>query len=463
MRTLYFDCYAGISGDMTLGALIDLGVDFETLKTELSKLSLPGYQLRIERVLRAHVSGTKFHVDLEPSVASEHTHNHSHSHDHDHKHTHDHHSHSHTHDHDHEHSHHDHPHTHSHTHDHQTQADSNVHEHSDHSHSHRGLPEISAIIAASTLSPWVKTQAQKIFARLAEAEGKVHGIPPEKVHFHEVGAVDAIVDIVGACIGFELLGVEQFISAPLHVGKGRVNCAHGNFPVPAPGTLAMLTGIPIYSQDIEGELVTPTGAAIISTLCTQFMPLPPMRIEKVGYGAGSREIKDFPNLLRLYYGELTTKSTMAVSSESIMVIEANLDDMNPQIYGYLMDRMLAQGAVDIFYTPIYMKKNRPGILLTVLTDAIHIEKIVSLLFRETTTIGLRYYETSRRVLARQHVNVQTDFGTIRVKVARNDDEIINIMPEYEDCCRIAQASDIPLASVQAAAIKAFEREYNNKV
>ena len=450
MRTLYFDCYAGISGDMTLGALIDLGVDFETLKTELAKLSLPGYQLRVERVLRAQVSGTKFHVDLESPAPANHTDNHTHSHAHEHVHTHEH-----THD---EHTQaHNHGHADHHSHDHD---DSNINAHNDHSHTHRGLPEISAIIEASVLSPWVKTQAQKIFARLAIAEGKVHCIAPEKVHFHEVGAVDAIVDIVGACIGFELLGIEQFISAPLHVGKGRVNCAHGNFPVPAPGTLALLTGVPIYAQDIEGELVTPTGAAIVSTLCTQFMPLPPMRIEKIGYGAGSREIKDFPNMLRLYYGELATKSTMAASSESIMVVEANLDDMNPQIYGYLMDRMLAQGAVDIFYTPVYMKKNRPGILLTVLTDAIHIEKIVSLLFRETTTIGLRYYETSRRVLARQHVNVQTDFGTIRVKLARNDDEIINIMPEYEDCCRIAQASDIPLASVQAAAIKAFEREHN---
>jgi uncharacterized protein (TIGR00299 family) protein len=451
MQTLYFDCFSGVSGDMIIGALLDLGVDFNTLQTELQKLHLPGYQLRWEKVSRAHISGTKFHVALNQN-------NHAHAENHEHPHSHEQHEHSHA----HHHEHHEHSHEHEHEH-----SQEHEHEHS-HEHEQRKLSEISALLAASDLSDWVKETAQDIFYRLAVAEGKVHGIAPTEVHFHEVGAIDAIVDIVGACIGFELLGVELFLCSPLHVGQGFIECAHGSFPVPAPGTLELLKGAPIYSTDIEGELVTPTGAAIVSTLCEDYVQLPEIKTKSIGYGAGSRDIEGFPNMLRLLYGDLKSTeeadtSTIAAQAETILVIEANIDDMNPQVYGYLMDLLLAEGALDIFYTPIQMKKNRPGILLTVLTPRSEFEKMIALLFRETTTIGLRYYETNRRVLTRDTVMVQTDYGAVGIKIALEGSEIINAMPEYEDCSKLAKAADIPLANVQAAAISAFEGERENLI
>jgi pyridinium-3,5-bisthiocarboxylic acid mononucleotide nickel chelatase len=409
MRTLYFDCFSGASGDMIIGALLDLGVSFEDIEAELQKLSLPGYRLDFEQVMRANIAGTKFHVIIEE--------------------------------------------------DHQEEQNP---ESGHHDHSHRNLSEIYSIIDKSRVSPWVKDTSKDIFYRLATAEGAVHGILPEDVHFHEVGAVDAIVDVVGACIGFELLGVELFLCSPLHVGQGFVDCAHGSYPVPTPGTLELLKGIPIYSTEIEGELVTPTGAAIISTLCSDFIPLPEIQIEAIGYGAGSKEFDAFPNMLRLLYGEMKaieeTEIPISAQSESIMVVEANIDDMNPQIYGYLIDRILSEGAVDIFYTPIMMKKNRPGTLLTVLAPRSALEQVISVLLRETTTIGLRYYETRRRVLERQIFTVQTRFGPINIKVALDGSQIVNAMPEYEDCSLLAQETDVPLAAVQAAAMSAFEEQ-----
>ncbi|MEW6729799.1 MAG: nickel pincer cofactor biosynthesis protein LarC [Acidobacteriota bacterium] len=448
MRTLYFDCFSGVSGDMTIGALIDLGVSFTTLQAELEKLHLPGYQLSIERVTRANLAGTKFHVMLNESQQAEKHHHHKESHEHHHTHEHEHNEHHHTHEHehaDHKHQHHHDEHHHEHHHEHTEQS----------GHSHRTLPEIRKIIDASELSAWVKRSAKEIFERLAIAEGSVHGIAAEAVHFHEVGAIDAIVDIVGACIGFELLGVERFICSPLHVGRGFVKCAHGLFPIPAPGTLALLKGAPIYSTDLEGELVTPTGAAIVSTLCHDFRALPNMRIERIGYGAGTRDFAQSPNMLRLCYGEMEVADTHI---EMISVIEANIDDMNPQIYGYLMDRILAAGALDVFYTPIQMKKNRPGTLLTLLVPNNRLEDLIALLFRETTTLGLRYYETKRRVLDRQTFTVYTSYGEIRIKIALAGREIVNAMPEYEDCVRAAQQSGVPLAVVQAAATRLFEEQ-----
>lgn len=469
MKTLYFDCFSGISGDMTIGALIDLGVDFQALKNELAKLNLPGFQISYDRVLRSEVAGTKFHVHMEKNghnKSGHHSHSHDHSHEHDHSHGHDH-SHSHDQSHEHDHSHdHDHSHTHDHSHSH-SHDQSHSHDHShDHSHSHshdeqRNLSDIYALLDNSDLSVWVKDTAKDIFMRLATAEGNVHGMPAEQVHFHEVGAVDAIVDIVGACIGFELLGVEMFLASPLHVGHGFVNCAHGAFPIPAPGTLALLTDVPIYSTEIEGELVTPTGAAIVSTLCNDFIPMPEIKAERIGYGAGSRDMQGFPNMLRLVYGEMKTReeadtSVIQAQAETIMVIEANIDDMNPQVYGYLMDEMLAAGALDIYYTPIHMKKNRPGVLLTVLTPRSELEKMIAILFRETTTIGLRYYETNRRILDRQSITVNTRFGPVSMKVALDGVTIVNVMPEYEICSQLARSADVPLATVQAAAMGAFE-------
>jgi uncharacterized protein (TIGR00299 family) protein len=471
MQTLYFDCFAGISGDMTIGALLDLGLDFKTLELELKKLSLPGYQLGLRRVLRSQIAAAKFDVILN----SDHPHNHSHSHKHDnyshqhehsHEHEHNHHSHEHEHEHSHEHDHeHEHNH-HSHEHEHSHHSHEHEHHHSEdhkHEHDHRGLQEIYPIIDNYTLSDCVKETSKKIFYRLALAEGKIHNIPPEQVHFHEVGAIDAIVDIVGACIGIEMLGVKRFIASPLHVGRGFVNCAHGRFPVPAPATLELLMGIPTYSTNIEGELVTPTGAAIISTLCTEFIPLPQMRVERVGYGAGGRDPKEFPNVLRLLYGQLTQESSTTTQtpisvSEAITVIEANIDDMNPQIFGYLMEQLLKEGALDVFYTPIYMKKNRPGVLLTVLTEQTHFENITAMLFQETTTLGIRYYETNRRTLARHTTQVATAFGKVDVKFASLGNKIINVMPEYESCSTLAQNEHVALALVQTAALTAFEQQ-----
>lgn len=501
MQTLYFDCFAGISGDMTIGALLDLGLDFKLLESELKKLSLSGYQLGLKRVLRSQIAATKFDVTLNQDHhddhhhSHEHHHTHDHDHDkdhhhsHDHDHTHDHshshqndpnhshsHSHDHTHTHEHEHSHthtHDHKHDHDHTHDHDhSHSHDHKHDHDHtHSHDHRGLQEIYSIINNSTLSDWVKETSKKIFYRLAIAEGKIHNIPAQEVHFHEVGAIDAIVDIVGACIGFEILGIKNFISSPLHVGRGFVNCAHGRFPIPAPATLDLLKGIPTYSTDIEGELVTPTGAAIVSTLATKFIPLPEMSVEGVGYGAGGRDPKNFPNVLRLLLGKVTEQnssvSIMPITStipiaksdlESITVIEANIDDMNPQIFGYLMDLLLKQGALDVFYTPIYMKKNRPGILLTVLLESSHFETITATIFQETTTLGLRYYETKRCTLARHSTEVTTAFGKVKVKFASLANKIINVMPEYESAASLAQKANIALNLVQTAALTAFEQE-----
>jgi pyridinium-3,5-bisthiocarboxylic acid mononucleotide nickel chelatase len=492
MQTLYFDCFAGISGDMTIGALLDLGVDFKTLELELKKLSLSGYQLGLRRVLRSQIAATKFDVILnsdhkhDPNHKHEHEdhdhshehHPHKHTHEHSHQHSHEHqdsHQHSHQHEHSHKHSHehsHEHKHHHSHSHENENHPDHNQnHSHShqhhhSHEHDHRGLQEIYSIIDNSTLSDWVKETSKKIFYRLAVAEGKIHNIPAEQVHFHEVGAIDAIIDIVGACIGFELLGVKNFISSPLHVGQGFVNCAHGRFPIPAPATLELLKGIPTYSTNIEGELVTPTGAAIVSTLCTKFIPLPEMRVEHIGYGAGGRDPKDFPNTLRLLLGEVakqhsyiqTAPTVQISSSETITVIETNIDDMNPQIFGYLMEQLLKQGALDVFYTPVYMKKNRPGVLLTVLIEQSHFENITATLFQETTTLGIRYYETNRRTLARHSAQVTTAFGKVEVKFASLANKIINVMPEYESCSNLAQEANIALALVQTAALTAFEQQ-----
>lgn len=458
MQTLYFDCFAGISGDMTIGALLDLGLDFKALEMELKKLSLDGYKLSLSRVLRSQISATKFDVVLTDTPS--HTHQHAHNHEHVHSHTH-------------QHDQHDHNHAHSHSHDHHTHHDHKHNSDQAYDHAHRGLREINLIIDNSNLSDWVKENSKKIFYRLAVAEGRIHNIPPEQVHFHEVGAIDAIVDIIGACIGFELLGVKNFISSPLHVGRGFVNCTHGRFPIPAPATQELLKNIPTYSTEIEGELVTPTGAAIVSTLCTEFKPLPQMKVEQIGYGAGGRDPKSFPNVLRLFLGTLDTSSTSSFSlpsnsvkeevrlkdkSNSVTVIEANIDDMNPQIFGYLMDKLLKQGALDVFYTPIYMKKNRPGVLLTILVEERLFESITQTIFQETTTLGVRYYETNRRTLVRHSRKVNTDFGTVDVKFAFLENKIVNVMPEYESCLELAQNKNVALALVQVSALNAFEKE-----
>jgi len=304
----------------------------------------------------------------------------------------------------------------------------------------------------------VKEKALKIFRRLAEVEGKLHNQPPGEVHFHEVGAVDAIIDIVGACVGLELLEVAGLVCSPLNVGGGRVEAEHGSLPVPAPATAELLKDIPIYSSGVEGELVTPTGAAIVSTLASGFGPLPPMKVERIGYGAGEQDFPRHANVARLFVGEsveVAKSQPGAAGDELVSVIEANLDDMSPQLYGYFVEQALAAGALDVTCSALQMKKNRPGFLVTILCAPEASDVLAQLLFEQTTTIGLRIHEARRKVLERELVEVETRFGTVRVKVARREGKVLNVAPEYEDCQRIARERSVPLKEVMLAAQLAY--------
>ena len=325
-------------------------------------------------------------------------------------------------------------------------------------HHHRGLAKILELIAGAGLAPGVAARASEVFRRLGEAEAKVHGVPVEQVHFHEVGAVDAIVDIVGTCIGFELLGIESLSCSALNLGGGRVQTAHGILPVPAPATAEMLREAPTYSTGVERELVTPTGAAIVSALAERFGPLPAMTIGTVGYGAGSAELPEQPNVLRVFVGDAVEAGVAARFDETVTVIEANVDDMNPQLYGYFAERATDSGALDVFATPVQMKKGRPGQLLTVLCAPQDANRLVELFFAETTTIGVRIHEARRRTLERDVVTVETPLGAVRMKVARLNGRVLNAAPEYEDCRRIAAESGVPLKQVLADAVVAFHRQ-----
>jgi pyridinium-3,5-bisthiocarboxylic acid mononucleotide nickel chelatase len=402
-HTLYLDCFSGASGDMLIGALIDCGLDFDLLRDELKKLGVGGYELSLTRVDRSGISASKFDVLLHP-------------HDHDHEHHH--------------------------------------HHHHHHEHEHRSLSEIKRIIASSKLTDGIKERAKAIFQRIGEAESKIHNIPIESVHFHEVGAIDSIVDIVGACIGLDALKIDRIIASPLHVGAGTFKCAHGTYPVPGPATAELLRGAPIYSKEIEGELVTPTGAAIISTLASSYGPMPMMRIKRIGYGAGTRTYPNFPNVLRAVIGELESDADQTPST--ITVIEANIDDLNAQVFGHLMDKGLAEGALDIFYTPVQMKKNRPGVLLTLLCRPEDRVKMCEIIFRETTTLGVRFRNEQREILRREHVAVETIYGPIKIKVARGrDGRVVNYAPEFEDCRAAAELHGVAAREVQTAALNAY--------
>ncbi|MFZ0635012.1 MAG: nickel pincer cofactor biosynthesis protein LarC [Candidatus Acidiferrales bacterium] len=318
-------------------------------------------------------------------------------------------------------------------------------------HHHRGLSEIMRMIERAELPPRVKDRASRIFQRLGEAEAKVHQVDIEKVHFHEVGAVDAIIDIVGAAVGFELLGIDEFACSSLDVGAGRVKTAHGILPVPAPATAELLRDAPVYSSGIEKELVTPTGAAIASTLATRFAEIPPMHLKSIGYGAGSTDLAERPNVFRLLVGDAAGMKEGEQWDAPISVIEANLDDMSPQIYGYFVERALAAGALDVFSSAVQMKKNRPGLLVTLLCEDAAVNSLVDVLFQETTTIGVRTYEVRRRTLKREVVPVETPFGAVRMKVSRQNGTMLNAAPEYEDCRKIAAEKGIPLKQVIATA------------
>ncbi|MGA9508899.1 MAG: nickel pincer cofactor biosynthesis protein LarC [Candidatus Sulfotelmatobacter sp.] len=457
MRIAYLECFSGISGDMFMGALLDAGVAPSVFQDAVAALNV-GARLEISRVVRAGISATKADVWVNGEKDSprekhwhpEHSH-HQHSHDEPHAHDRGEHSHPQA----HEHSHNGLSHTHTHAHE--------------HSHEHgRGLTEIRQIISAASISSDAissgaissdaKKTAIQIFEALGRAEAKIHNTSIEGVHFHEVGAVDAMVDIVCAAVGSEALDVDEVICSPLNVGGGTVQCAHGTFPVPAPATLELLADAPVYSSGLMMELVTPTGAAIVKTLTSRFTSFPEMKVEKSGYGAGTRDFPGHPNVLRLTIGEVASHTLAAnTSTDTIAVLEANLDDLNPQVFGYVMDRLLETGALDAFAMPVQMKKNRPGTLLTVLCQPEQANDLTQLIFTETTTLGVRRREEVRQTLARRWENVGTPWGEVRIKIASMNGTVTNYAPEYEDCRRIAMENRVPLKMVMQEAAQAYLR------
>jgi pyridinium-3,5-bisthiocarboxylic acid mononucleotide nickel chelatase len=446
-RLLYFDCFSGISGDMVLGALIDAGLPMARLKEALGSLAVDGYHVHAERVLRAGVSATKFMVHEEGAhrsglgtrdsgLAASHDHHHHH---------------------------------HDHAHHHEDRAPSP--ESRRHSHEHRSLSEIFGLIDQSALSAAGRDRAKALFLRLAEAEAAIHDMPVEKVHLHEVGALDSIIDIVGAVFGLEWIGVDRIVSSPLNVGGGMVHSAHGHFPVPAPATVKLLGLAPVYSGAVQKELVTPTGALLVSSYASSFGPIPAMTIEQVGYGAGDNDFPSTPNVLRILIGRAVDATAASgfsrtnsvggrsdsAAEERVVVIECEIDDMNPQLFGVAMDRLYAAGALEVFYTPVQMKKNRPGTLLTVIGPPDRRAVLSEIVFKETTTIGLRYSELDRECLTREIVSVDTPIGPVRFKLAWRDGRLVNAVPEFDDCARLAAEQQLPVKEVHRIAVKAFDR------
>jgi pyridinium-3,5-bisthiocarboxylic acid mononucleotide nickel chelatase len=396
MKLLYLDCFAGISGDMFLGALLDLGVSEDGLRTELGKLDLKEFQISSRRVIKQNISATKFDVIVK--------------------------------------------------------EDSALHPPSlglrRASHEHRGYTEIAAMIEKIGLSPVVKERALRIFRRIGEAEAKIHGVPLETIHFHEIGAVDSIVDIIGGCIALDMLGVDEVQASPPRLGSGFVETAHGRFPVPAPATLELLKGIPVQSSNEPVELVTPTGAALLAEFCTTFGPMPAMSIQKIGYGAGTRDLDKTPNVLRAVLGVASAvPSRSSDEIDTITVIETNIDDMNPQLYADVMERLLAGGVLDVFLTPVQMKKNRPGTLVTVLCTSNRVDAVAKLLLTHTTSFGVRIHEAQRRKLYREIVKVKTRFGEIEVKMGRLGGNIVTRSPEFESCKQAAITHQVGVKDV----------------
>jgi pyridinium-3,5-bisthiocarboxylic acid mononucleotide nickel chelatase len=436
MSILYLDIFSGISGDMFLGALLDLGVDLRQLEAELAKLKLEGYHLHATRQVRAGIAGTKFDVHLEARPAE-------HDHVHDHLHS----------------GHSGHPH-------------SPARGHADEPHAHPGPDHaasrseartaagICALISESPLSPWVKERAIAVFRRVAEAEGKIHGQPADAVHFHEVGALDSIVDIVGACVALELLGRPTVLAAAVVDGTGWVDCAHGRFPVPTPATLEILgaRGIPITQSEETHELVTPTGAALLAEFVEHFGPMHELRPTRIGYGLGSRENRTRPNVLRVILGEPTPPAPGDAhdwETDTVAVLETNLDDISPEILGDFVERALAAGALDVFHTPIQMKKSRPGVLLSVLCGPEEADRLSAMMLRSTSAFGVRRHRTERRKLAREFRTVETPFGPVTVKLGRLDGKVVQAAPEFESCRALAGSSGVPLKQVYEAALRAL--------
>jgi hypothetical protein len=433
MRTAYLDCFSGISGDMFLGALVDAGVPFHILEETASTLNV-GAHLEMRKVMRGGLTGTK--VDVIVEGEPQHSHHDDHAHVHDHQH--------------------EHPPEHAHTHEH-THADGTVHAHQhshDHTHQpHRSLTTILGIIQSAPLSAVVKTRASHAFQLLGEAEARIHSMPVENVHFHEVGAVDTIVDIVCAAVGSEHLRVDRWFASPLNVGSGTVECAHGTLPVPAPATLSLLGNAPIYAAGPPMERVTPTGAAILRMLNVEYATLPALRISASGYGAGGRDTPGQPNLLRVLVGEEGTRDT---ALEPIAILETVIDDSSPQLIAYVSELLLEAGAWDVYRIPVQMKKGRTGVQLTVLCHPDRVPAMRDLIFRETTTIGVHWRVENKTSLARDLIEVQTEWGPVHMKVARwPSGEIANAAPEYEDCRRLAAAHSVPLKQITEQARRVF--------
>ena len=407
MRIAYLECFAGISGDMFLGALVDAGVDPKLLHEAVASLNV-GATLEIEKVDRSGINASKVRVivdgtSAEAAANSTHTHHHSH------------------------------------------------HEHHHHG---RSLSVIRKLIENSPIATPAKATAIRAFELLGESESKIHNVPIETIHFHEVGAIDSIVDIVAGAAGAHALNLDAWICSPLNVGGGTVECAHGTFPVPAPATMDLLQGVPTYSSGIQMELVTPTGAALVRALNCTFGPAPAMRVDKIGYGAGSRNPKRFPNVVRVSLGE--TDNISSIPGDTVIVMETAVDDLNPQILGDFTERALQAGALDVMCSSVHMKKNRLATLITILCDRAHVEPLQQLLFRETSTLGVRIREERRACLDRKFVNVQTQWGEIKIKIGLLNGVEVNAAPEYEDCRRCAEQHSVPLKMVMQSALAIYQ-------
>ncbi|MGO9204489.1 MAG: nickel pincer cofactor biosynthesis protein LarC [Limisphaerales bacterium] len=441
MKTLYLDLSSGISGDMLVGALLDLGADARQLELKLQDLGLDGYHLHIARGHKAGIAGVKFDVHLQagPQETS-----HGHGHDHGHSHSH-------------------------------PPASSQGPPSHPGSPAHgRTFADIRQLIQGSPLSPWAKGKAVAVFGRLALAEGRIHGVPPEQVCFHEVGALDSIVDIVGACIALELLGRPRVEASPIVDGTGWIECAHGRFPIPAPATLAVLgaRGIPLSQCEEPHEMVTPTGAALLAELVETFGPMQGLTAEKIGFGLGARDNQTRPNVLRALLGEVSATAALGVGepsaavaspsnsvhdwqTDTVTVLETNLDDITAEVLGHFAEKALAAGALDVFHTPIQMKKNRPGVLLSVLCACAEADKFTEMILLETTAFGVRRYAAQRRKLAREWTTVSTPHGNVEVKLGRLDGRIVQAAPEYESCKRAAEQAKVPLKQVYEAALRSL--------
>ncbi|HEX5217164.1 MAG TPA: nickel pincer cofactor biosynthesis protein LarC [Vicinamibacterales bacterium] len=410
-RVMYFDCFSGAAGDMILGALLDAGLPFDALQQALGSLGVE-HELRVTRVVRAGITAN--HVEVRardgegrdrPRHAGEHDHAHQHPHG---------------------------------------------------DHGHRSLDEIAHLIGHSALSPAGKRRAIELFDRLGEAEAAIHGVPLDRVHLHEVGALDSIIDIVGAVFAMEWFGIDEVVASSLNVGSGTVKISHGTYPVPAPATLRLLTGVPIHSSGPHTELVTPTGALVLSSYARSYGPLPPMAVERIGYGAGTKDFPGVPNVLRVVTGTRVAAAAGPPGAESIVKIECEMDDMNPQLFSSTGDRLFAAGALDVFLTAVQMKKGRPGTLLTVIAPEAARAALCDVLFRETTTLGVRFERMWRETLEREWVTVAVPGGDVRIKVAGRGGEVLNVQPEFDDCLRVAQATGRAVKAVHADALRAWQ-------